>query len=117
MEKEDQVEEAEDRAVKDEDFELPKLYTSMLVDQEKSSYTPTVRGKILQCLGVLAGYGKNTFLASESQYKQLLSVFVNAVKDQVIIHALIFPWFGKKVCFSDGPAWFVNRRLNPGRII
>ena len=78
--------EGEDRPMKEENFDLPKLYTSLLVDQEKSSYTPTVRGRILQCLGVLSGFGKDTFLKTESQYQQLLAVFVSAVKDQVTKH-------------------------------
>ncbi|CAG7836287.1 unnamed protein product [Allacma fusca] len=66
-----------------EDYGLKKFYMQLIVSSEKSTYTPSVRGKIFQCLGLVASFGHDSFLSEEPRFLQLLNLYVFTVNVQV----------------------------------
>lgn len=66
------------------EFEVPSMFWALLPGSEKSSFQPTVRGKMFHLMGILAGLGQNSFMKQqENCFKKLFNHMIETVKAQV----------------------------------
>jgi len=72
-------------ALDESDFELAGLYWDLLPVSEKSSYQPSVRGKVFHLLGLVACRMHQTLLSQQGVFSQLVSHILNNIKAQVFV--------------------------------
>ncbi len=65
------------------EFEASQLYVELLSRSEKTSYQPTVRGKMFHLMGILGSLGHDSFMKQDGWFVQLFNHVTSTVKSQV----------------------------------
>lgn len=66
-----------------EDFGAAKLYVDVLQRSEKTTYQPSVRGKMFALLGTLGALGDNSYMRQPNWFQQLFSHITATITHQV----------------------------------